>query len=192
MTPEWKGPMRSDNGSDANMWRGAAAGALGGAVGASAMVLTNHLLGAMGFGEEDRGRRKPHRRANAKPNDADGTISDEPASEKAAENITEAVTGHRLSEDEKKVGGQIAHHAFGVAAGALYGMMAAKAPQLGVAGGLPYGAFVWLAGPEIGLPLAGLSRSPTSYPPARHAASLATHLVFGGTVELVRRWMTRR
>jgi putative membrane protein len=156
------------------------------------MVLFNHLLGSMGFGQEDRGRRKQHRRAAAKPNDADGTISDEPASEKAASNITEAVTGHPLSEDGKKIGGQIAHHAFGAAAGALYGVAAAMAPRIGAGAGLPYGAFVWLAGPEVGLPLAGLSRWPTSYPPSRPAASLATHLIFGGTVDLVRRSMTRR
>ena len=40
--------------------------------------------------------------------------------------------------------------------------------------------------------IAGLSRSPASYPAARHAASLATHLVFGATLEAVWRGMTRR
>ena len=111
---------------------------------------------------------------------------------KMASNIAEAITGHPLNEDGRRIGGQLAHHAFGVAAGALYGAVAAKAPGVGAGAGLPYGMFVWLAGPEIGLPLAGLARSPASYPPSRHAASLATHLVFGGTLEAVRRWMTRR
>jgi putative membrane protein len=184
--------MRTEPDRELSVWRGAAAGAIGGAVASSAMVLFNHVLGATGLGREDRGRRKQHRRADAKPNDTDGTISDEPASQKAASNIAEAVTGQALSEREKEIGGPIVHHAFGAAAGALYGAAAAAMPKLASGGGLPYGVLVWLAGAEGGLPLAGLSRSPASYPPARHAASLATHLVFGGTLEAVRRAMTRR
>jgi len=178
--------------TDHDLWRGAAAGALGGIVGSSAMVVFNHLLAATGFGRSDRGGRKPERRDDAKPNDTDGTIADEPASMKAASNLAEAVTGQPLGERGKKIGGPIMHHAFGAAVGALYGAAAAGVPQVTAGGGMPYGAFVWLAGAEAGVPLSGLSRSPDSYPPARHAASLATHLVFGATVEATRRWMTRR
>jgi hypothetical protein len=184
--------MRSEHVDASDVWRGAVAGAIGGAVASSAMVLFNHLLGSTGFGRDDRGRRKQHRRADAKPNETDGTISDEPASEKAASNLAEAVTGEELSDQERKIGGSIVHHAFGAVAGALYGAAAARMPMLAAGGGLPYGALVWVAGPEIGLPLTGLSRPPAAYPPSRHVASLATHLVFGGTVEAVRRTMTRR
>ncbi|HJR61773.1 MAG TPA: DUF1440 domain-containing protein [Vicinamibacterales bacterium] len=173
------------------MWRGAAAGALGGLVGSSAMVAFNHLLAATGFARNDVGR-KPERRTDAKPNDIDGTLADEPASMKAASNLTEAVTGQPLGERGKKIGGPIMHHAFGAVAGALYGATAVGIPQVTAGGGMPYGFLVWLTGPESGVPLAGLSRAPDSYPPARHAASLATHLVFGATVEATRRWMTRR
>jgi len=184
--------MRSGENGAADIWRGAVAGAIGGAVGSSAMVLFNHLLGSTGFGRDDRGRRKQHRRADAKPNDADGTISDEPASEKAASNLVEAVTGAGLSERGKKIGGSIVHHAFGVAAGAIYGACAACLPAVSRGGGLPYGMAVWIAGPETGLPFAGLARTPTEYPPSRHVASLATHLVFGSTLEAVRRSIMRR
>jgi hypothetical protein len=185
--------MRSERDRPADVWRGALAGAIGGAVASSAMVLFNHLLGSMGFGEDDdRGRRHQHRRVDAKPNDTDGTISDEPASSKTASNVVEAVTGHPLGERGKRIGGTIVHHAFGAAAGALYGAASARMPSLAAGGGVPYGAFVWIAGAEAGLPLAGLSRPPVAYPLSRHLASLATHLVFGGTVEAVRRSMTRR
>jgi hypothetical protein len=184
--------MRSEQTYASDVWRGAMAGAIGGAVASSAMVLFNHLLGSTGFGREDRGRRKQHRRADAKPNDADGTISDEPASEKAASNLVEAATGAELTERGRKIGGSIVHHAFGVVAGAMYGAFAARLPAVATGGGLPYGMLVWIAGPETGLPLAGLARTPTQYPPSRHIASLATHLVFGSTLEAVRRSMTRR
>jgi putative membrane protein len=184
--------MDARQSSAAKIWRGAAAGALGGIVASSAMVLFNHLLGATGFGRQDLGDRHQHRRVDAKPNDTDGTIPDEPASRKAASLIAETVTGRPLDEAGKRIGGPLVHHAFGAFAGALYGAAAETVPQLAAGGGMPYGAAVWLAGPETGVPLAGLSRHPTSYPPARHAASFATHLVFGATLEAVRRVITRR
>jgi hypothetical protein len=154
------------------------------------MVSFNHLLAATGLGSDDAGRRQPRRRLDARPNDTDGTIADEPASMKAASNLSNAVIGERLGERGRRIGGLLVHHAFGAAAGALYGAAAARAPQLTTGGGIPYGAFVWMAGAEIGVPLAGLSRSPASYPPSRHLASLATHIVFGLTVEAVRRLLT--
>ena len=57
---------------------------------------------------------------------------------------------------------------------------------------MPYGALVWIAGAGIGVPMAGLPRRPTSYPPEPHAASLDPHLVFGLTVEVVRRLLAPR
>lgn len=168
------------------------AGALGGAVGSSAMVLLNHLLASTGFGAEDLGRRKQHRRIDAKPNDADGTISDEPATEKAASNLAELATGEPLDESGRQRAGQIVHHAFGAAAGAVYGAAAACVPQVSAGAGLPYGALLWIAAAETGMPLAGLSRAPSAYPWQRHVASLASHVAYGLTLEAVRRTIARR
>jgi len=184
--------MRSAACCDSSVWRGAAAGALGGILGSTAMVRFNHLLAAIGFGRDDVGRHKEYRRVDAKPNDTDGTIADEPASMKAASHVSEAVNGEPLTERGKNIGGPIVHHVFGAAAGALYGAAAARVPQLAAGGGVPYGSFVWLVGAEIGVPMSGLSRSPGSYPPSRHAASLATHVMFGLMVEATRRSLTPR
>ena len=184
--------MRAQHDRGAEIWRSAAAGALGGVIGSSAMVLFNHLLASTGFGRHDLGRRAQQRRIDAKPNDTDGTIADEPASRKVASNLTQAALGKPLGERGRRIGGPLVHHAFGAVAGAVYGAAAARSPRVAAGGGMPYGALVWLAGAEAGVPLAKLSYPPTSYPPARHAASLATHLVFGATVETVRRLMTRR
>lgn len=178
--------MRSDD-----IRRGAAAGALGGLIGSAAMVCFNHALAAAGIGRDDRGRRKPHRHADAEPNETDGTIPDEPASEKAVSNLVETMTGEPLGDRGKKVGGSIAHHAFGATLGAVYGAAAALFPRIAAGGGLPYGAVVWLTATEAGVPLARLSKPPDAYPLVRHAGSLGTHLVFGLTVEGMRRWMTR-
>ena len=183
--------MLQPSGMRSDLLVGAAAGAVGGVVGSTAMVLFNHALAATGFGREDLGVRKQHRHRHGKPNETDGTISDDPASEQAASKLVEALSGDRLGDTGKKIGGTLAHHAFGAAAGALYGAAVARAPQLAAGGGAPYGAFVWLSAAEIALPLAGLARRPTRYRTERHVASLATHLVFGLTVEGVRRWMSR-
>ena len=170
---------------------GAAAGAVGGIAGSTAMVLFNHTLAATGFGRDDLGARKQHRHRHGKPNETDGTISDEPASEQAASKLVEAVGGDPLGDTGKKIGGTLAHHAFGAVAGALYGAAVARTPQVAAGGGAAYGAFVWLSAVEIALPLAGLAKRPTRYRAERHIASLATHLVFGLAVEGVRRSMSR-
>lgn len=175
-----------------NALRGAAAGAIGGLLGSAAMVLFNHVLASIGFGESDLGRHHQHRRIDAKPNDSDGTIADEPASRKAASRAVEAVTGAPLNEREKDTAGSIFHYGFGAAAGAVYGALAAAEPKVTLGGGVPFGAAVFLTAGEMGIPLAGLSRKPTEYPPARHLAGLATHLVYGLTLETVRRLLMRR
>lgn len=184
--------MHSAESASSSALRGAAAGALGGVVGSGAMVLFNHLIAAAGLGDDDRGTDHDHHRADAKPNDTDGTIADEPASRKAASRAAEIVADRPLSEREKDVGGPLMHYAFGAAAGAIYGALAAAAPAITRGRGAPYGAAVFLTAGEIAVPLAGLSRHPASYPPSRHAAALATHLIFGLTVEAVRRALVRR
>ena len=183
--------MYSAETTSSSRWRGAAAGALGGIVGSAAMVAFNHLLAFTGFGDDDLGHHHQLRRVDAKPNDSDGTIADEPASRRAASVAAETVAGRRLDEREKDAVGPLFHYGFGAVAGALYGALAARAPQVATGAGVPYGAAVFLTATELALPLAGLARKPTEYPPARHLASLATHLVYGVTLEAVRRRLMR-
>lgn len=171
----------------ANAVLGAAAGAAGGLLGSWMMVRFNHLVGGV---EAREGRApKEHYRFEATPNDTDGTISDEPASIQTAAIVGEQVAGRPLTQPEKRLGGQFFHYAFGAIAGGLYGAAAERSREVTAGFGLPFGATVWLTADEIGLPLAGLAAPPTSYPASRHAAALGTHLVFGATVEAVRRML---
>jgi hypothetical protein len=164
---------------------GAIAGAAGGLLGSWMMVRFNHLVG--GVEADNGGARKPHFRQQATPNDTDGTISDEPASMKTASLLAEPVIGRPLTHGEKRVAGPVLHYAFGAIAGAIYGAAADGNPQATRGFGLPFGAAVWVTADEIGLPLAGLSAPPADYPASRHATALGTHLVYGVTVEAVRR-----
>ena len=183
--------MHSAETESSSALRGAAAGAIGGVVGSAAMVLFNHLLAATGFGEDDAGVHHQHHRDDAKPNDTDGTIADEPASRSAASDAAEAMAGRPLTEREKNIAGPLVHYAFGAAAGAIYGAAAARTPRITAGAGAPYGAAVFLTAGEVVVPLAGLARKPTAYPPERHVAALATHVVFGLTLEAVRRLLMR-
>jgi hypothetical protein len=162
---------------------GAMAGALGGLLGSWMMVRFNHLLGGI---EENR-RHDPYRRREASPNNQDGTISDEPASMKLARKTSEQLTGRAPTERQKEQLGDLFHYGFGVVAGAIYGAAAEVQPRIAAGAGAPFGAAVWVAADEIALPLSGLSSPPTEYPLSRHASALGTHLVFGVTVEAVRR-----
>lgn len=162
---------------------GAMAGALGGLVGSWMMVRFNHLVG----GIDENKRRQPEHREAASPNEHDGTISDEPASLQVASIAAEAVTGRPLPAAAEDIGSAIFHYGFGAIAGAIYGAIAEVRPAATVAAGAPFGAAVWLLADEIALPVTGLSRMPTAYPLSRHATALGTHLVFGLTVEGVRR-----
>ena len=174
-----------------NGLRSLLAGAAGGAAGSAAMVAFNHVLGATGVAPEDR-MRKPEHRADALPNDTDGTIADEPATQQAAARAAELIDGRALTDEERQAGGAMLHLAFGAAAGALYAALASQSSRITAGGGIPFGIGLFLVAGEIGVPAAGLSRRPSSYAPSRHLAALASHVVYGLTLECVRRGLSRR
>lgn len=167
---------------------GALAGAVGGLAGSWAMVRFNHLVHPEGGGSDRPGRdRHAEHRQDALPNDTDGTFPDEPGSRQAASAVAEPILGRPLTEQEKDIGGPVMHYLFGVAMGALYGASAELKRETTVGAGIPFGTGVWLAADELGMTVAGFAESPTEYPLSRHAAALGSHVVFGLTVEGVRR-----
>lgn len=111
----------------------------------------------------------------------------EPSTYVAADKISRAVTGHRLAPGDKPTGGSIVHYAFGGAVGAAYGLLTARRPRVAAGMGMPFATVVWVAADEIGMPAAGLARRPGAYPITDHLASFSAHLVFGATMEGVRR-----
>jgi hypothetical protein len=168
---------------------GAVAGAIGGLAGSWTMVQFNHALGG---GSSHPADAHDHRRQRAQPNDTDATISDEPASIKIAEAVAEPVLARPLTEGEKTVGGSVAHYLFGAMVGAMYGAAAETRPSTAAGAGIPFGVSVWLGADELGLPAAGLAAPPQNYPLSRHAAAFGSHIVFGLTVECVRRMLRGR
>jgi putative membrane protein len=166
---------------------GGVAGAVAGLAAAWVMIRFNHMIDP-DTGESDKAAdRHAHRRTEARPNDTDGTIPDEPGSMQAASALAEPILGRPLKEREKEIAGPVVHYLFGAAAGAVYGVAAEVDRSATRGAGIPYGIGVWLVADEIGMHAAGFATSPRDYPLSRHAAALATHIVFGITVEGVRR-----
>jgi putative membrane protein len=124
-----------------------------------------------------------HALGQSSPHEGQG----EDATVKTAQGISSKVLHHDLSPDEKQKAGPLVHYAYGTGIGALYGGLAQKDERLKSGFGTAYGTAVWALGDEVAVPALGLSAKPSETPLSQHAQALAAHLVYGATLEGVRR-----
>jgi putative membrane protein len=160
------------------IWKGAVAGAVGGLI--ASWVMNQFQTSSARQAASQKQSRSPNVSKQQKENGEDATV-------KAAELVVENVAGRPLRETQKPKAGALVHYAFGTALGVLYGAAAEMIPQIASVWGLPYGAAVFVGADEIAVPALGLSKPPTEYPASKHAYALASHLVYGATLETVRR-----
>jgi putative membrane protein len=165
-----------------SVWKGAVAGAVGGLVASWAMNEFSSLMKTVA--ESGGNGHKQKAKGNGEQEQQDPTII-------TAEKISETLADIKLNKQQKKKGSTVVHYAFGAVMGAVYGAAAEVAPPVKSLAGLPYGAALFVGADEIALPVLGLSKKPTQYPLSRHLTGLGQHLVYGATVELVRRGMRR-
>ena len=184
---------------DNNVWKGVAAGLIGGLVASWTMnrfqdvwsTVAKSVAAGEGnqfqkvSGEHDKGCEETsgtqELEFSSKPEVPDDTTM------KAASAVSEGVFGHELTQIEKKIAGTAVHYLLGTGVGGLYGAVAETAPNVTTGGGLPFGAVFWLVVDEGAVPLLGLSKGPMAYPPSIHADALSSHFVYGLTAEMVRR-----
>src|SRR5215207_8756356 len=111
------------NGRDgADVWKGLAAGLIGGLVASWTMNQFQAVWSKVAEGFE-----KPHGAQSMKPSEGEeaGQASEEDKGEqddatvKAARAISEDIFGHELKESEKEAAGAAVHYAFGTATGGL-------------------------------------------------------------------------
>jgi putative membrane protein len=184
---------------DKNVWKGFAAGLIGGLVASWTMNRFQNVWSkvAKGIetwpanefhkvsgeqaegGEETSGTQ--HLEFGSKPEVPDDTTV------RAASALSEGVFGHKLTPSEKKIGGTAVHYLLGTGVGGLYGAAAEIAPNITAGAGLPFGALFWLVVDEGAVPLLNLSEGPMAYPLSIHAYALSSHFVYGVTAEVVRR-----
>jgi len=180
-----------------NVYKGVAAGAAGGLVAAFVMNQFQSALGKLMENEE-----RPHGAQSLQQGLPDHGIGrelaergvDDPndnAAVRTANAVSELAFEHHLTKPEKERAGEAVHYAFGVSSGAIYGAVSEVMPLATMCEGTAFGTAVWLLADEATVPALGLSRNPTDYPVSTHVYSLASHLVYGLTTELVRRALRR-
>jgi hypothetical protein len=171
--------------------KGLAAGLV---AGLAASLVMNRFQGA--WSRQSQGVEKSHGAQSLQPSgggtrEGEGGRDEDDATEKVASAISEGLLDRRLSEGEKEKAGTAVHYAYGAVTGAFYGAAAELAPVVAAGAGVPFGALVWLLGDEGAVPALGLSAGPAAYPASTHVYSVASHLIYGLTLEVVRRAVRR-
>jgi len=155
-----------------NVFKGLVAGAL---AGAAASYVMERFQAAWSKAEEKTGG-------------AGGSGgSEEPATVKAADRVAVAATGNPVPPAYRDQAGEVVHYATGAGLGAVYGALSEILPGMTFGFGAAYGAAVAVGLDEGLVPKLGLGKQPAETPPSTHAYGLASHLVYGLTLEGVRR-----
>ncbi len=115
----------------------------------------------------------------------------DPATVKAANMISEKITGRKVPANYKPAAGEAIHYGMGAVSAATYGVLAEVAPIVTAGDGLVFGTGVWALADEWAVPAAGLSKSPKEIPLTTHLYALVSHLVYGWITETVRRAVRR-
>jgi hypothetical protein len=188
------------HGCDAsNVWKGLAAGLVGGLVASWTMNRFQDVWSKLTKGIEAwpdnqfqnvwcefaEGLEESHGSQVSKPGPKPDVQED--TTVRAASAVTELLFDHKLTQSEKKIAGPAVHYILGTSVGGLYGAAAEITPKVTSGTGLPFGAVFWLVVDEGAVPLLRLSEGPKAYPLSTHAYALSSHFVFGLTAELVRR-----
>ncbi len=184
---------RENGGREVHLWKGLAAGVVGGMVASAVMNRFQALWSRLTEGEErshgaqSMQQGSPQKGVGRELQAVGKDEEEDDAPERLANAISVGVSKQELTEREKDVAGTLFHYAMGATSGALYGTVAEIIPNVKAGAGLPFGAVIWLTVDEGLMPAVGLSKSPAEYPLSIHAYAFSSHLVFGLTTELVRR-----
>jgi putative membrane protein len=165
-------------------WKGLVAGVIGGL---AATVVMSQFQAAWGKASD------ALRRDDPESYEEDQELED--ATINSADKVAGAM-GYRLSRKGKKKARPIVRYAFGSAVGAAYGLANEFAPVgtnilKPVLSGTGYGPAVFLGADEWVAPALGLSEPPKKSPISSHIYGWASHLVYGLTLEGVRRVVRR-
>ena len=99
---------------------------------------------------------------------------------------------HPRTPTQEFVGTQVIHFIFGGSTGAIYGAIAEVAPIVTVGYGSAFGFVLQFFTHEGFVPLAGLDVPPWKQPAREHASEFFTHILYGVTTEMVRRYLRRK
>lgn len=155
---------------ESDVWKGLAAGLVGGLAASLVMNQFQALLGKLSVGaEKSHGAQSlqqgvSHHGAGRMLQEHDSDEEQDDAVERLANTIFVGVFDHELTKSEKDTAGTVLHYDYGISMGGFYGAVAELAPGITAGAGLPYGALIWITADEGVVPALGLSKSPTKYP----------------------------
>ncbi|HEX4576140.1 MAG TPA: DUF1440 domain-containing protein [Edaphobacter sp.] len=109
----------------------------------------------------------------------------EDSTEIVARKIAEA-TGKTLDKEQKKTAGRAVHYTFGTLVGIAYGVSAELIPEVRTGAGTAFGTILFLGADEVAVPAFQLAPPPDQAPATDHLQHWAAHVVYGGSLELVR------
>ena len=167
-------------------WKGLIAGLVGGI--AASIVMTKFQNGWT---------KLANRVSDADPKGSSTESGEDKRQEEEKEDATTKVAskvaglaGYGLSQEEKQKAGLAVHYSFGTLMGGLYGVgmeLAQRHPRSSsVIPGALFGTGLFMAADEWAVPVLGLSAKPSESPIGTHLYGLASHLVYGLTLEGVR------
>ena len=170
-----------DRSSEKDVAKGVVAGLLGGLVGSWAML---KFIEGPGPRLERAMQGRPEPTAEGERRQAEATES---VTMQAAEVFYHAGTGGELTRAERVDAGDVVHYAFGALMGIGYGVAAEYLPVVGAGLGTVFGTGLWVGTDLAAIPAAGFAVWPGAEPGSAHVAHCAAHLVYGMTMEGVRR-----
>jgi uncharacterized membrane protein YagU involved in acid resistance len=153
-----------------NVWKGAAAGLLGGLIASCVMEVFQAAVANLPGQPEEQ----------AESNDEAATV-------KAAVAVSTKLLHRPVRQEQKQKAGELVHYMDGTAMGGLYGALAEEWPPAAAGMGAAFGAALWAVSDEVAVPVARLAKPPLRYPLATHVKALASHIVYGVSAELLRR-----
>jgi hypothetical protein len=130
--------------------------------------------------------RVAHEQAQQEKRDA----AQEDSTEIVARKLAEA-SGKTLDKGQKKTAGRAVHYTFGTLMGIVYGISAEMLPEVTTAAGTAYGTLLYLSADEVAVPALQLAPTPTNAPGPDRLQHWAAHVVYGGSLELVRSVLRR-
>ncbi len=109
----------------------------------------------------------------------------EDSTEIVARKIAETA-GKSLDRHEKKKAGQAVHYAFGTLMGVVYCVTTEVLPEATTGGGAGFGTLLFLGADGVAVPALRLAPKPEAAAPFDHLQHWAAHVVYGGSLELIR------
>jgi len=155
-----------------SVWKGLVAGAVGGL--AASYVMNQFQSGWSKLSNRNH------------PEEEIQQSHEDPSTVKAADKLFVAFKGEHVPDDKKEKFGNLFHYGTGALAGITYGILSEFKPATRAGFGSAFGSVLFVTADEIGVPLAGLSKSPKEYPLSVHLYAWVSHLVFGSALEATR------